>query len=118
MVSRASTPSAFGIELRNFGPGLFFAGLGAVILVTTMRAALDVGADTPAAPLGAERPPEEVVESDTPPSTALFLGLEDPTRVAAELPDEELIAAFAIPIRPESPTHCALMAPMPTLAFV
>ncbi len=47
-----------------------------------------------------------------------FFGLEDPTRVAAELPDEELIAAFAIPIRPESPMHCALMAPMPTLAFV
>ena len=33
----------FGINLRNFGPGLFFAALGAVILITTMRAAIKTG---------------------------------------------------------------------------
>jgi hypothetical protein len=35
--------SAFGVELKNFGPGLFFAALGAVVLVTTMRASIKVG---------------------------------------------------------------------------
>jgi hypothetical protein len=32
--------AAVGVTLRNFGPGLFFAALGAFILVVAMRAAV------------------------------------------------------------------------------
>jgi len=78
--------SAFGVELKNFGPGLFFAALGAVILVTTMRAAIKVGPDAGARPLEGTPPAAEVVEAQTPKpaasSSALFFGMEDPRRVA------------------------------------
>ena len=66
--------SALGIELKNFGPGLFFAALGAVILVTTMRAVISVGAT-------AEIPGKTTEVGDTAQSTnALFFGIEDPRR--------------------------------------
>ena len=66
--------SALGIELKNFGPGLFFAALGAVILVTTMRAVISVGGT-------AEVPGKTTEVGDTAQSTnALFFGIEDPRR--------------------------------------
>ena len=72
--------SAFGVELKNFGPGLFFAALGAVVLVTTMRAAISVGHDAaPAADTVAARQTEGVPAAGGAPH---FFGLEDPTRVA------------------------------------
>jgi len=66
--------SAWGVELKNFGPGLFFAALGAVILVTTMRAAISVGAgaDVPAAPIRHDQTGKS--------EKALFFGIEDPSR--------------------------------------
>jgi hypothetical protein len=80
--------SAIGVELKNFGPGLFFAALGAVILVTTMRAAIKVGTDTGAPPLVNTPPTAEVVKAQAPKSTtspsALFFGMEDSGRVADE----------------------------------
>ena len=72
--------SAFGIELRNFGPGLFFAALGAVILVTAMRAAIQMGPELPPAP---ERSPAAAVIGAPAVSSmpqAFFFGIEDPTR--------------------------------------
>jgi hypothetical protein len=78
--------SAFGIELRNFGPGLFFAALGAVVLVATMRAAIRVGPDTGAQPLAGTQASVPVAEAQAPQqaasSSALFLGMEDPRRLA------------------------------------
>lgn len=78
--------SAFGIELKNFGPGLFFAALGAVILVTTMRASIKVGPDTGAQTSEGTPPAAEVAQSQAhkpaAPSSALFFGMEDPRRVA------------------------------------
>jgi hypothetical protein len=78
--------SAFGVELKNFGPGLFFAALGAVILVTTMKASINVGPDTGAQPLEGTPRATEVAEDQAPKPTALssafFLGMEDPRRVA------------------------------------
>lgn len=78
--------SAFGIELKNFGPGLFFAALGAVILVTTMRAAIRVGHDTEnalsAGKPGAAQQAEAQGIGTAAPSTALFFGMEDPNRLA------------------------------------
>lgn len=78
--------SALGIELKNFGPGLFFAALGAVVLVTTMRAAVRVGYDTnQATALGksTNAQTEQIPGSkQAGPSSALFFGIEDPNRVA------------------------------------
>lgn len=72
--------SAFGVELKNFGPGLFFAALGAVVLVTTMRAAISIGHEN-AATSGAARATQ--VQGEPAVSGApMFFGLEDPTRVA------------------------------------
>ena len=72
--------SAFGIELRNFGPGLFFAGLGAFVLVTTMKASIQVGAtpDVPAKDT-ALTATETAIGA---PATLLFFGIEDPERKA------------------------------------
>ncbi len=78
--------SAFGVELKNFGPGLFFAALGAVILVTTMRAAIKVGYDANQTLVAGKS--ENAQTAQTPvaqpkgPSSALFFGLEDPKREA------------------------------------
>jgi hypothetical protein len=72
--------SAFGIELKNFGPGLFFAALGAVILVTTMRASIRVGPTEMAA---AESTVQQfaVGESQGADGTsAVFFGMEDVSR--------------------------------------
>lgn len=69
----------FGIELKNFGPGLFFAALGAVILVTTMKAAIRVDerpSTSPANTVSATAPAAETSVA----STTLFFGLEDPSR--------------------------------------
>ncbi|MGA1869169.1 MAG: hypothetical protein ACMUJM_11570 [bacterium] len=66
--------SGFGIQLKNFGPGLFFAALGAVVLVTTMRAAIKVGGDTEGVSLS-ERP--ETAQMAEP----LFFGVEDTKRI-------------------------------------
>lgn len=78
--------SAFGVQLKNFGPGLFFAALGAVILVTTMRAAIKVGPDAGAWPPEGPSAAGEVTTAETPKpaasSPALFFGMEDPRRVA------------------------------------
>ena len=77
--------SAFGIHLKNFGPGLFFAALGAVILVTTMQAAIKVGSGTGVGP-SAGTPAAELTEAEASKpaasSSALFFGMEDPSRVA------------------------------------
>ncbi len=72
--------SAFGVELKNFGPGLFFAALGAVVLVTTMRAAISIGHDSAATSVaaGATQVQGEPAVSGAP----VFFGLEDPARVA------------------------------------
>lgn len=72
--------SAFGIKLKNFGPGLFFAALGAVVLITTMRASIRVGpADSinnqVAVSSGAIQQTKPVKKSDP-----IFFGLEDTTR--------------------------------------
>jgi len=78
--------SAFGVELKNFGPGLFFAALGAVILVTTMRASIKVSPDTGVKPLEGTPPAAAVAEAQAPKpaasSSTLFFGMEDPRRVA------------------------------------
>lgn len=67
--------SAFGVvELKNFGPGLFFAALGAVILVTTMRAAVKVGSDA-GAPAVSETETQAAQKQAA--STAVFFGMED-----------------------------------------
>ncbi len=69
--------SAFGVELKNFGPGLFFAALGAVVLVTTMRAAISIGYES------APTTREAQVQGESAGGAApVFFGLEDPTRVA------------------------------------
>lgn len=67
--------SAFGVSLRNFGPGLFFAALGAVILVTSMRAAIRTAQD-------ARETVNKSAESRqaVPTGTAFFFGIEDPKR--------------------------------------
>lgn len=72
--------SAFGVELKNFGPGLFFAALGAVVLVTTMRAAIRVGDDDASA--SAATNTMQTKRDSTVSGAPLFFGLEDPTRVA------------------------------------
>lgn len=80
--------SAFGVELKNFGPGLFFAALGAVILVTTMRAAIRVGPDAAALPPAGATQAAESIQAQSPSpatlSSAFFFGMEDPNRVANE----------------------------------
>lgn len=71
--------SAFGVSLKNFGPGLFFAALGAVVLVTTMNAAIRLG---PAA----TAPERDLVKAEEAAASGSvhFLGLEDPSRVDNE----------------------------------
>ena len=66
----------FGIELKNFGPGLFFAALGAVILVTTMKAAIRVDEKPSTSSASATVPAAESSMA----STTLFFGVEDPSR--------------------------------------
>jgi len=68
---------AFGIELRNFGPGLFFAALGAVVLVTSMRAAIRTGAESAVQP-ASEPVRDQRVKQRT--KRAVFFGIEDPSR--------------------------------------
>lgn len=79
--------SAFGVELKNFGPGLFFAALGAVILVTTMRASIRVGSEAPIQPAVSATSAAQVTESPaakpTDSSSAYFFGMEDPKRVSS-----------------------------------
>ena len=79
--------SAFGVELKNFGPGLFFAALGAVILVTTMRASIRVGSEAPTKPAVSATSAAQVTESSaakpTDSSSAHFFGMEDPKRVSS-----------------------------------
>ena len=65
--------TAFGISLRNFGPGLFFAALGAVILVTSMRAAIRTGYVPPRV----DKRPLAATQTS---STSFFFGIEDPKR--------------------------------------
>lgn len=80
--------SALGIELKNFGPGLFFAALGAVILVTTMKAAIrvDTGGAVGRAPAAVSRTLEvspaepRAVPAVSEAPTQLFFGVEDPAR--------------------------------------
>jgi hypothetical protein len=72
--------SAFGIELKNFGPGLFFAALGAVILVSTMRASIKVG---PTDLAGTGPSAEQVGDTGNQipnTSSAVFFGMEDVAR--------------------------------------
>jgi len=64
---------AFGISLKNFGPGLFFAALGAFVLITSMRASIKTG--TPA-----ELTPTAVAAPKTQASSTFFFGIEDPKR--------------------------------------
>ena len=80
--------SALGIELKNFGPGLFFAALGAVILVTTMKAAIrvDSGAGT-APPTVSATSSVDSTSNEPKPAPAVsaaptqhFFGVEDPSR--------------------------------------
>jgi hypothetical protein len=63
---------AFGMTLRQFGPGLFFAGVGAFILVTAARAAIRTGplpASASAGAAGSEIP--------APSPAPFFFGVED-----------------------------------------
>lgn len=75
--------SALGIELKNFGPGLFFAALGAVILVTTMKAAIRVDAGG-VAPTVTQTAGEPIATKPEPTSSTapvqVFFGVEDPSR--------------------------------------
>ena len=71
------------IELKNFGPGLFFAALGAVVLVTTMKAAIRVNPETTIQQSTSVK--ENDGASSNPNSketTALFFGMEDTKRVS------------------------------------
>jgi len=70
--------SGFGVELRNFGPGLFFAALGAVILVAGMRAAVRTN------PAGKETDRRKRPAAAADSSTAQFFGIEDPARQASK----------------------------------
>lgn len=65
--------TAFGISLKNFGPGLFFAALGAFVLVTTMRASIQTGYQ-------AEQVSAKGTEVSQPAPSAFFFGVEDPKR--------------------------------------
>lgn len=82
---------AFGIELKNFGPGLFFAALGAIILVTTMRAAIKVSPDVKDPLSTGNLPATNITETHNPEkptgSTAIFFGMEDTKRVANQWTD-------------------------------
>ena len=77
--------SAFNmVELKNFGPGLFFAALGAIILVTSMRAAIRVE------PVSSVKPKAETdsltiksgLKGQPQKSPATFFGMEDPNRIS------------------------------------
>jgi hypothetical protein len=76
---------AFGIELRDFGPGLFFAALGAYVLVQALRAAIHTGT-VPASDTSkgeaARALSQEPIGANTPvaPNTTFFFGVEDPIR--------------------------------------
>jgi len=69
------------IELKNFGPGLFFAALGAVVLVTTMKAAIRVNPETAVQQKNTQEEPLEDDNSKNQ-STAFFFGMEDTRRVS------------------------------------
>jgi hypothetical protein len=74
---------AFGIELRDFGPGLFFAALGAYVLVQALRAAIRSGtvmaraaSENEAATAESQEPTG--VTTPITSSTTFFFGVEDP----------------------------------------
>lgn len=74
---------AFGIELRDFGPGLFFAALGAYVLVKDLRAAIRTGTVPHGSAVEAETLPAESqappAAATTPaPASSYFFGVEDP----------------------------------------
>jgi len=67
--------SAFGVQLKNFGPGLFFAALGAVILITTMKAAISVES-----PMTTPRE-QAIGGEETRSANHVFFGMEDTNRI-------------------------------------
>ncbi len=76
---------AFGIVLRDFGPGLFFAALGAYVLVRALEAAIRTGTIVPKESKESEPAPAEKhgVTSVVSPAVAaatFFFGLEDTKR--------------------------------------
>lgn len=68
---------AFGIELRNFGPGLFFAALGTVILVTSMGAAIRTRPEL-TNEVTSEIQAGKAAEQHA--GGVVFFGIEDPSR--------------------------------------
>jgi hypothetical protein len=73
---------AFGIELLDFGPGLFFAGLGAYVLVRALGATIRTGGTPASAAAANEAIPSEAEPSpqSAAPAATFFFGVEDPTR--------------------------------------
>ncbi len=73
------------VELKNFAPGLFFAALGAVILVTAMKAAIKFTPDPVFQP-AKETNPEGIHDENrrilSKEPTPLFFGMEDLNRVS------------------------------------
>lgn len=70
------------IELKNFGPGLFFAALGAVILVTSMKAAIQVNPETALQQTTIENQAEKKDDNTRDNQrSALFFGMEDTKRI-------------------------------------
>jgi hypothetical protein len=73
---------AFGIELRDFGPGLFFAALGAYVLVRALAATIRSGTapQQDLAESGSTAPEESASGVQTPLAATFFFGAEDPSR--------------------------------------
>lgn len=69
------------IELKNFGPGLFFTVLGAVVLVTTMKAAIRVNPETAVQQINTQGVPLEEDKSKNR-SSAFFFGKEETRKVS------------------------------------
>lgn len=76
---------AFGIALRDFGPGLFFAALGTYILVRTLSASIksemvvSIESQETIA-MAKEEQEAEIVASSVSSATTFFFGIEDPSR--------------------------------------
>lgn len=73
---------AFGIELLEFGPGLFFAALGAYVLVRALGAVIRTGG-APAAGQHLDETAPSAADTPAPPAApaaTFFFGVEDPTR--------------------------------------
>lgn len=70
---------AFGVTLRNFGPGIFFAAIGAAVLMASVQSVIRTGRETTTMPVDVtDTAAASVPQTDA--QKVYFLGIEDPTR--------------------------------------